>query len=155
MRRFQIPSPNPNTLKMITHRLLGSLTLIFLLPISTSANSQLDCRDVASRLRSEDERLAHINRNKEELALKFDDYVKQDFDAQTEGIFDTIHRNAALKVIFAKKSLEKSLEQQKAVLRQTIEEFCTKCGFLANQTEERPGYCERCPAVTSCTPEKS
>lgn len=84
----------------------------------------------------------------EEIDRRFQESVKQDFNAQTEGLLDEIKRNEAVKIAFARKRLMRSMEVRREKLARARAEFCVNC----RDVRESGGlpYCERCPNRPEC-----
>jgi len=83
-----------------------------------------------------------------ELESKFDEYIRADFNSQSEGLIDQIHRNAALKVTFAKKRLQKSLATQENKSKRAEDLYCTQC--TTDLIGKKTIYCKICIERPAC-----
>jgi len=107
------------------------------------------CQDLSIQLEKDSSRLIELLKLREELEEKFQGYVSQDFKEQTEGVFQGLNRNAAIKAAFARKKITKSIEKQKVTVATTKESFCDKCRSLASE-QEKSAFCQRCPNKPEC-----
>lgn len=129
---------------------LPSWIIFFLPPIALGT---INCDELTKHL---DRSISTLNQSfklREELKQKFDSYVQEDFQAQSEGLFSEINRNAALKVSYARKKLEKLIENQENSLSKIKREYCENCAPpAAASLEAKHAFCDKCPERAICWP---
>lgn len=128
---------------------LAAVLFVALFEISF-ADAATVCSEITTRLRASTDRIDELLKLKKELNEKFEQYVTEDYKAQTENLFDELHRSAAIKVAFARKKLEKSLQTQKSSLEAVSQEYFTKCGGDPSAPSVKAAVCSRCPDSSVC-----
>ncbi|MBI3294216.1 MAG: hypothetical protein HYZ71_05735 [Deltaproteobacteria bacterium] len=109
------------------------------------ANDHKVCEQVNEKLYREQIKVAELTGLKEDLEKRFQEYSKEDFTAQVEGIANEIHRNKAIKVAFAKRRLTKMIDSRMRDIASTTQDFCIECRANATNQNTRDRYCENCP----------
>ena len=64
------------------------------------------------------------------LEEEFQEYIEADFQEQVKGIFDEIHRNAAIKVGYARKRIKKKLTENASGILVHNSTYCKTCEFF-------------------------
>lgn len=99
-------------------------------------------------MRKDQARLQELIGLNHELDTKFDEYVKADFASQSEGLLDDLHRNAALKVAFARKRLNRAIEVQQHKVKSSGDGYCETCKW--DRKSKKKEYCSVCDAEGEC-----
>lgn len=119
------------------------------------ARASDDCLKMYLQMKRDTERVEELNRLKAELGQKFTDHVKQDFDAQAEGLIDEVHRSQALKVAFAQKRLIRTIEAKTRSIAAVNSEYCAKCVDKVKNGDAAGEICSYCPDAPACAKPKS
>jgi len=109
------------------------------------------CPSFKDRLDKEIKLLNGLSQSYQELNEKFEQSVEADFTAQAEGFIDSIRRNEAVKLAFARKKLGATLDLKKEQVKQLRGNYCVKC--TEKNSLDRAGRCERCPDDKVCQQE--
>ena len=110
------------------------------------------CEQANEKLYQEQNKLGELNQLREDLEKRFEEYSKEDFSAQVEGIKSELHRNKAIKVAFAKRRLTKLIDTRVREISSTTENYCKKCEANQGNEATHDRYCENCPDY--CTKKK-
>src|SRR3989338_3765258 len=102
------------------HRIIKMKTRAWLLcfiPLCLSINATpleavRNCQQAFDNVSTEQDSLSELKRLRDELEIRFQEYCKEDFSAQVEGIANELHRNKAIKVAFAKRRLTKLIDSR-------------------------------------------
>lgn len=113
------------------------------------AADKIGCNEVSETLYNEQTKLGELNQLREDLEKRFQEYSKEDFSAQVEGIANELHRTKALKVAFAKRRLTKLIDSMIQDIASTTQVFCQKCRAQLGTENMRERYCENCPRPCS------
>lgn len=99
----------------------------FGLCIAAIAFAEPECERLLSTVKEEQARVTELTRLNQELETKFEEHIRADFQRQSEGIIDQIHRNAALKIVFSKKQIQKKLAVQQNLADSAKNLYCSRC----------------------------
>lgn len=120
---------------------------MILLSLSIIGEPKKACLQASKKVSVEENTLAELKQLREDLETRFQEYCKEDFSAQIEGIANEIHRNKAIKVAFAKRRLSKLIENKSRDIASSIDVYCTHCRSYSERDDLRNEYCQRCPVV--------
>lgn len=126
---------------------LLSISICSLFSVAAHA-AQVDCNELFESARKDQTRLQELIGLNHELDTKFDEYVKADFTSQSEGLLDDLHRNAALKVAFARKRLNRAIEVQQLKVKTSGDSYCGSC--KPDRKSQKKDYCSVCDTEGEC-----
>jgi biopolymer transport protein ExbB/TolQ len=90
-------------------------SILFMMVFSACSNT-LRAGDLCGQLQAKQkallEKIAELKENQKKLLAEFDAAVEEDLQAQAEKIWQPWHREKATKVAFAKRKLEKKIEEE-------------------------------------------
>jgi len=137
------------TEKLTVRRAIPALIWILFMVVPCGAAQT--CVEVGSRFQNEQLQLDELLISRDELNKKFQSDVAADFAAQSEGILDEIHRNAAIKIVYAKKRIARRIKEKESELAALREHLCVICESSKSITGDKlPVLCKHCPLLASC-----
>jgi len=134
------------------HWLTRCVLLLATLPALSLASAN-HCTVLSNRIDDSENQLDELVKRREEMNREFKEHVSEDLTAQAEGVLDELHRNAAIKISFARRKLGRAIDEKTSTVGSMKKGYCSDCESAAKNIFAKVSFCTKCPDRSSCQDE--